>query len=99
MVTQDSKRISRYKNYQGYWENDSKKLHALSRRGQSEKTLVQANVKDLYVHPNHDKISVLNDFVINYWEMSLRNHHPILERHIRGNRFSRVELEQLLQSD
>ena len=29
--------------------------------------------------------------------MSLRNHHPILERHIKGHRFDKLEKEKLLQ--
>ena len=29
--------------------------------------------------------------------MSLRNHDPILERHIKGNRFDKLEKEKLLQ--
>ena len=45
------------------------------------------NVKNVYVHPNPDKIEVINDNIIPYWEMSLRNNHHILKRHIKGNKF------------
>lgn len=65
-------------------------MHRLTHRKANEKTLLENNVKDLYVHPNHDKIAVLNDFVVHYWEMSLRNNNKILERHIKGNKFGRV---------
>ena len=84
---------------QNNWQSDSQKLHRLAHRKNKEKTLLENNVKDLYVHLNHDKIAVLNDFVVHFWEMSLRNNNPILERHIRGHRFNRVELEELLQLD
>ena len=56
-------------------------------------------MKGLYVHENQEKIDVINNFVVHYWEMSLRNNNRILERHIKGNRFDRVELEELLQTD
>jgi len=31
--------------------------------------------------------------------MSLRNHNPILKKHIKGHRYGEVELEELLQRD
>lgn len=58
---------------------------------------MENNIQPLYVHPNQDKTDVINDFIVHYWEMSLRNHHPILERHIKGHHFERVEKEKLLQ--
>jgi len=31
--------------------------------------------------------------------MSLRNHNPILKGHIKGHRYGKVELEEMLQRD
>jgi hypothetical protein len=58
---------------------------------------MENHVKSLYVQPNEDKTDVINNFIVHYWEMSLRNHNPILERHIKGNRFDKLEKEKLLQ--
>lgn len=58
---------------------------------------MENNIKPLYVHPNQDKTDVINNFIVHYWEMSLRNNNPILERHIKGHHFEKVEKEQLLQ--
>lgn len=55
------------------------------------------NIKPLYVHPNEKKNDTINDYIVHYWEMSLRNNNPILERHIKGHHFSKVEKEKLLQ--
>ena len=55
------------------------------------------NIKNLYVHPNEPKNETINEFIVHYWEMSLRNNNPILERHIKGHNFSKVEKEHLLQ--
>jgi hypothetical protein len=49
------------------------------------------NIKPLYVHPNEKKNDTINDYIVHYWEMSLRNNNPILERHIKGHHFSKVE--------
>lgn len=58
---------------------------------------METHVKLLYVNQNEDKVDVINDFIVHYWEMSLRNHNPILERHIKGNTFDKLEKEKLLQ--
>jgi len=36
------------------------------------------NIKSLYVHPNKDKNDIINNNIVHYWEMSLRNNNPIL---------------------
>jgi hypothetical protein len=36
------------------------------------------NIKSIYVHANENKIDVINNFIVNYWEMSLRNNNQIL---------------------
>jgi hypothetical protein len=59
--------------------------------------LMDNNIKHLYVHPNEPKIDTINHYIVRYWEMSLRNNNPILERHIKGHRFDKVEKERLLQ--
>lgn len=59
--------------------------------------LMETNIKNLYVHPNERKIDTINHYIVHYWEMSLRNNNPILERHIKGHRFDRIEKEKLLQ--
>lgn len=51
----------------------------------------------MYVHQNEPKIDTINHYIVHYWEMSLRNNNPILERHIKGHRFGKVEKEMLLQ--
>lgn len=33
------------------------------------------------------------------WEMSLRNNNKILQRHIAGNKYQPVQLEEMLQTD
>ena len=58
---------------------------------------MENTIKSLYIHPNQEKTDVINNFIVHYWEMSLRNNHPILERHIKGHHFEKVEKEQLLQ--
>jgi len=49
------------------------------------------NIKSLYVHPNNDKTDIINNYIVHYWEMSLRNNNPILEGHIKGHHFDTVE--------
>jgi hypothetical protein len=58
---------------------------------------MENSIKPLYVHPNEPKIDTINHYIMHYWEMSLRNNNPILERHIKGHHFSKKEKEELLQ--
>jgi len=58
---------------------------------------MEDNIKTLYAQQNTDKNDVINNYIVHYWEMSLRNNNPILERHIKGHHFDRVEKEKLLQ--
>ena len=51
------------------------------------------------VEENPDKIDIINNHIVHYWEMSLRNHNPILKQHIKGNKYDEIELEKLLQRD
>ena len=68
-------------------------------RKPNDDTLLENNVKGLYIHPNQDRMDIINNFVVNYWEMSLRNNNKILKRHIKGNKYGDVELEEMLQTD
>lgn len=56
-------------------------------------------MKGVYVHPNQDRMDVINTFVVHMWEMSLRNNNKILKRHIAGNKYKPVQLEEMLQTD
>ena len=94
-ATKQARQINRYEQYQNMWERKKELIRKSTQK--KSPVLMDNNIKHLYVHPNEDKIDVINDFIVNYWEMSLRNHHPILERHIKGHRFEKVEKEKLLQ--
>lgn len=59
-------------------------------------SLVEDN-QNIVVEDNPDKLDIINNYIVHYWEMSLRNHNPILKRHIKGNRYGEVELEEKLQ--
>ena len=59
-------------------------------------SLVEDNHK-VIVEDNPEKLDIINNYIVHYWEMSLRNHNPILKRHIKGNRYGEVELEEKLQ--
>lgn len=98
MVTKEMRQMNRYKQYQEYWDNKSKALQKMTLR-EKGKTLLEDNVKDLYVHQNQDRMDIINNFVVNMWEMSLRNNNKILQRHIIGNKFKPVQLEEMLQTD
>lgn len=75
-ATKQSRQIDRYEQYQQAWE--IKKDHIRKATHKKSPVLMDNNIKHLYVHENEDKVDVINDFIVNYWEMSLRNHHPIL---------------------
>lgn len=32
-------------------------------------------------------MDIINNYVVNMWEMSLRNHDKTLQRHIKGNKY------------
>jgi hypothetical protein len=32
-------------------------------------------------------MDIINNYVVNMWEMSLRNNNKILQRHIKGHKF------------
>lgn len=49
------------------------------------------------VEDNPDKVDIINNYIVHYWEMSLRNNNAILKRHIKGNRYGEIELEEKLQ--
>lgn len=44
-------------------------------------------------------MDIINNYVVNMWEMSLRNNNKILQRHIKGHKFHQNQLEELLQTD
>ena len=92
--TKQMRNLERFKEYQTDWE---KKNNYFRQTLNKNNVLMDKNVKDVYVHPNEPKGETINEFVVHYWEMSLRNNHHILERHIKGHRFSKVEKEKLLQ--
>jgi hypothetical protein len=56
--------------------------------------------RHLQVLPNPEKEDLVKYFVNSYWQMSLRNHHHILKRHLKGNnRYSEHEMDALMQSE
>jgi hypothetical protein len=59
-------------------------------------SLVEDNQK-VIIEDNPEKLDIINNYIVHYWEMSLRNHNPILKRHIKGNRYGEVDLEEKLQ--
>ena len=87
--------MDRYQQYQQLWERKKEMLRKETQK--KSPVLMDENIKPLYIHPNEDKVDTINDFIVHYWEMSLRNHHHILERHIKGHRFEKIEKEKLLQ--
>ena len=91
--------MNRYREYKNFWDLESQKIRKKTLRKPHDETLLENNVKGLYVHPNQDRMDIINNFVVNYWEMSLRNNNKILKRHIKGNKFGEVELEEMLQTD
>ncbi len=99
IITKQMKYLDRYRQYQDIWDNQSRKLHKMTLRNKNTKTLLEDNVKDIYIHPNDDRMDIINHYVVNMWEMSLRNNNKILQRHIKGNKFKPVELEEMLQTD
>lgn len=92
MLTKEVKQLHRYQQYQDYWNKESQKLHKKTLRNPETKTLLEDNVKGVYVHPNQDRADIINNYVVNMWEMSLRNHNKILQRHIKGNKFDQNQL-------
>ncbi len=62
------------------------------------KSVLEAQ-NNVVVEENPDKIDIINNYIVHYWEMSLRNHNPILKQHIKGNKYDEIELEKLLQRD
>lgn len=44
------RQIHRYQDYQKYWQNESMKLHKKTLRAKEAKTLLEENVKGIYVH-------------------------------------------------
>ena len=75
-ATKQSRQIDRYEQYQQAWEIKKGQIRKATHK--KSPVLMDNNIKHLYVHENEDKVDVINDFIVNYWEMSLRNHHPIL---------------------
>ena len=83
-LTKHTKNLKRFKEYQDVWER--KKLSIKKEIHKKTPILMDSNIKSLYVHPNRDKTDIINNHVVHYWEMSLRNNNPILEGHIKGYR-------------
>lgn len=44
-------------------------------------------------------MDIINNYVVNMWEMSLRNHDKTLQRHIKGNKYKPTQLQEMLQTD
>jgi len=84
-LTKHTKNLKRYKEYQEVWER--KKLSIKNEIHKKTPIIMDSNIKSLYVHPNRYKTDIINNNVVHYWEMSLRNNNPILEGNIKGNRF------------
>ena len=62
-------------------------------------TLLDRSKKSLQVFPNPEKEDVVQNHINSYWEMSLRNNHFILKRHLKGqNTFKESEMEAMILS-
>jgi hypothetical protein len=46
-------------------------------------------VKDIYMHPNPNKLALINDNVPQYWQHSLRDNCKTLYKHLRNNPFKK----------
>jgi hypothetical protein len=54
-LTQEMRQLRTYKGYQNWWNQKISKFRSRSPRKNSQKTLLEDEVKTLYVHPNKDK--------------------------------------------
>jgi len=73
--TKQMRNLERFKAYQTDWE---KKNNFFRQTLNKNNVLMEKNIKDVYVHPNEAKDETINEFIVHYWEMSLRNNHHIL---------------------
>ncbi len=71
---------------------------SLKERVNKDKSISFNAVKPLYVHPNPEKISLINDNIPEYWKNSLRDNSKYLKKHIRGNPFKTEIAEEMLQT-
>lgn len=87
-MTKHSRNLQRFKDYKNVWDKNTQYIqNELHKKGP---ILMDSNIKKLHAQPNQDKTDVINNFIVHYWEMSLRNNHHILERHIKGNTFDKL---------
>jgi hypothetical protein len=55
-------------------------------------------VKDVYLHPNPNKLDLINDNIPQYWQHSLRDNCKPLYKHLRNNPFKKEVAEEMLQT-
>ena len=71
---------------------------SIVRRVGRGKSLTFNAVKTLYLHPNPDKLSLINDNIPHYWEHSLRGNNKRLKKNILNNPFKKEVAEEMLQT-
>ena len=88
-ITKEKRNIDRYHDYQEYWHDQAGKMKRLLNKKHG--SIVEKGPQ-VIVEDNPEKESIINNHIVHYWEMSLRNHNPILQRHIKGHSFGEREL-------
>ena len=82
--TKQNRNLNKHKEYHDLWDKQKNQLK--NELHKKSPLLMDSHIKSLYVHPNEPKTDTINEYIVHYWEMSLRNNNLILKRHLKGDK-------------
>lgn len=93
--TRERRTIQKYTQTQSGWKDVERGLLNKAKRNNS---ISYNAVKDVYLHPNPNKLDLINDDIPQYWQHSLRDNCKSLYKHLRNNPFKNEAAEEMLQT-
>lgn len=71
---------------------------SLMRKTGREKSVSFSAVKNMYLHPNPEKLYLINDDIPLYWQHSLRDNNKRLKNYLKNTPYRREVAEEMLQT-
>lgn len=93
--SRETRNLEKFAQTQKIWKRTEKSILDRVERNNS---ISYTAVKNMYLHPNPEKMTLINDNIPQYWQHSLRDNKKELNKHIRDNPFKQEIAEEMLQT-
>lgn len=93
--SRETRTLEKFAQTQKTWKRTER---SILNRVERNNSISYNTVKNMYLHPNPDKMTLINDNIPQYWQHSLRDNKKELKKYIRDNPFKQELAEEMLQT-